>query len=42
MAQAGVKLVEKFSQYRLFSETREHEDGIVSNRRSERCGEFVT
>ena len=31
----------KPSQSGLFSETREHEVGIASNRRSERYGEYV-
>ncbi len=40
MERSGANL-EKFPQYRLFSEIREHEGGITSNRGSERRGEYV-
>ena len=37
-----VKLISEISpQFRLQSETRLHEGGIGSNRRSEGCGEYV-
>jgi len=36
-----VKL-KKFLLFELFSETRNYEEEIVSNRKSERYGEFVT
>lgn len=31
-----------FGRFRLFSETREHEVGIASNRISEKCGEYFS
>jgi hypothetical protein len=33
--------LQKFPQFELQAETRLHEGGITSNRKSECCGEFV-